>query len=242
MVAGLYSKKFNYIMFYSAKSGCSTVRNLFLNLHGDELTKYPDDGIHSLPGYFPLNVQDQNIPSIVVVRDPFQRVVSMFLDKYINNGCIMKKVTSIGVTNVENTFIYFLYLLKEFKDKNLLNFLDNHIEEQSYLLPNNKPIHIVKLENFHNEILDAYTCIFSNNHDNILDKLNNQLMDKTKYNKTQYDLNMKENVSMNIFLKKENIPNYQYFYDETCRNLVIEIYKNDFERFGYPKTITYPDI
>ena len=238
MVAGLYSKKFNYLMFYSAKSGCSTVRNLFLNLHGDELTKYPDDGIHSLPKYFPLNIQDQNIPSIVVVRDPFQRAVSMFLDKYINNGPIMKKVMNIGVTNLENTFTYFLYLLKEIKNKKLLNSLDNHIEEESYLLPNNNPMHIVKLENFHNGILDAYACIFSNNDYNILDNVSKHLNDKTKYNKTNYDLNMKENVSNHIFFKKENIPKYEYFYDETCMNLVVEIYKNDFEKFGYPKTIT----
>ena len=34
-----YSKKYNYIIGWNAKSGCTLLRNIFLELHKDEVNK-----------------------------------------------------------------------------------------------------------------------------------------------------------------------------------------------------------
>lgn len=237
--AFLYSTKLNYIVCYSAKSGCSTVRKIFLDLHINELEKMPSDGIHNLPQYFPLSpsCNKSSIPCIIVVRNPFSRVVSMFLDKYINNGTIMQKAINLGIEITNNSFTFFLYILLELKKANLLNSLDDHIYEQTHSVKSIDNMHIVKLENFNEDFLNAYISIFPNNYDNILTKLNILLLNNPKYNRTNYNLNLKENVYHKEFLKKENIPSYEYFYNNICKNLVLEIYNKDFEMFGYSKDI-----
>ncbi len=233
--ASLYSKKYDYIVNYCAKSGCSTIRKLFLDLHNDELSKQPPDGIHTLAHYFPVPKGKINVPTIIVVRNPFSRVVSMFLDKYINNGPIMKKAKDLGIPIDNHSFIFFLYVLLELKKLGLLNKLDDHIYEQSYGINNINNTRIVKLENFYTDYLNAYIDIFPKNNNNIIKKLNDLLLDKTKYNRTNYNLKLKDNVSHKEFHNKDNIPSYDKFYDKTCKDLVVQIYKTDFEMFNYSK-------
>lgn len=50
-----YSKKYNYLIKYNPKSGCSFFRNLFLNIHKEELTEEPTNGHHGVWKDFPYN-------------------------------------------------------------------------------------------------------------------------------------------------------------------------------------------
>ena len=67
---------------YNPKSGCSFFRNLFLNIHKEELTEEPANGHHGVWKEFPYN-NEQVSHSLHLVRNPYTRVVSMFTNKYI---------------------------------------------------------------------------------------------------------------------------------------------------------------
>ena len=48
-----YSRKYAYMIVWSAKSGCTLLRQIFLYLHKEELKIYPPNNWHSLSKYFP---------------------------------------------------------------------------------------------------------------------------------------------------------------------------------------------
>jgi hypothetical protein len=234
----LYSKKYDYAVSICAKSGCCTARNLFLQIHRDELYEEPEKGIHNLHIYYPLTKNINDIYNIVIVRNPFTRVVSMFVDKYINNGPIMKSIISRGIEIKKNSFMYFLQVLKHLKNLNILDTTEGHITSQSYNYSYNNKTIIVKLENFNKDILNAYENIFSNNKNQISKKVDDILNGPHKrLNGTVYDKMLTENVSHKDFLEKKNIPSYQYFYNDAAKKLVLEIYEKDFEYFGYSKDL-----
>jgi len=78
-----YSKEYNYFITWSAKSGCTMFRKLFLELHSNELSRLPKNKWHSLDGDFPIpiHVRRVNIKNILLCRNPYHRVVSMFTNK-----------------------------------------------------------------------------------------------------------------------------------------------------------------
>ena len=78
----VYSKKYNYILCYSAKSGCTLVRRMFLDLHKNELNREPTQLWYQLHHDFPLPKKRENIPIVFLGRNPYERTVSMFTNKY----------------------------------------------------------------------------------------------------------------------------------------------------------------
>ena len=81
VVAYAYSKKYNYIIGWNAKSGCTLLRNIFLELHKNEITNITNEH-HSIERDFPLPSNINNIPVYILVRNPYSRIVSMFTNKY----------------------------------------------------------------------------------------------------------------------------------------------------------------
>jgi hypothetical protein len=235
--ATIYSNKYDYSVSFCAKSGCCTVRNIFLQLHSDEIDKNPENGIHDIHIYYPLTKNINDIPNIIVVRNPFSRVVSMFIDKYINNNMIMRAIKSKGHEIKNHSFMHFLELLKIFNTSNELDRLEGHVTTQSYnYTPNNKTI-IVKLENLEEELSNAYKKIFPDNKNNIIENLKNMLNGPHKKNATNYNKSLDTNVTNKDFFEKKNIPTYKYFYNDDAKKIVIEIYEKDFQNFGYSKDL-----
>jgi len=61
-----YSRKYNYIIVWSAKSGCTLFRQLFLDLHKEELERKPYNKWHYLSNDFtiPKNINKKNTKKI----------------------------------------------------------------------------------------------------------------------------------------------------------------------------------
>ncbi|MES2508801.1 MAG: sulfotransferase family 2 domain-containing protein [Pseudomonadota bacterium] len=78
----MYSTAFNYAVFYNPKSACTSLRHLFFALHADEIDpQRAEKTIRSAPSVFPLPKDRPPQFKINVVRDPYKRLVSAFIDK-----------------------------------------------------------------------------------------------------------------------------------------------------------------
>lgn len=230
-----YSPQYQYIMYYNAKSGCSTWRQLFLYLHKNEVKKI-SNGHHRIRKDFPKpNNIPRNIRNIMVVRNPFSRVVSMYTNRYNNpksgNRLIYRKLknTNLVNTNESISFRKFVNILFELDNMNKINSFNEHVYKQTRLLQNNT--RIVKLENFNTDIKQAYIDIgleeLVHNIQIFLDKNNTHVNTTIKTNETEF-------VGDKIYkINNDKFPNYKYFYDEDIKNKVIKIYKDDFIKFNY---------
>jgi hypothetical protein len=233
-----YSKKYNYVIKWNAKSGCTMFRQLFLYLHKDELNIPLTNQWHEINKDFPFSKSKFNnnydIPILHLVRNPYTRCVSMFCNKYIIKGhnILYNKI------NIEkNTFNEFSNYLLECKDKN--HYCDIHILPQSNNYHKNDII--IKLESFEEDILNFYK------------NFNNELYEKVKVflstanikslfiNKTNYydDNYFCGNKSFNI---EDNIfPEYKYFYNEEIQNNILNAYADDFKLYNYSSEFNFPN-
>jgi hypothetical protein len=163
MVNGvLYSPKYNYIAYYCTKSGCSSLKHLFIDLHKEELPQDVQSQLIShtakasfiLPNYF----DTKSVPKFILVRNPYLRAVSMYINKYVGENSHIKR--SMKEKNVVNehgeSFLSFLKFLKDLKERNLLNKIDGHMYEQSHEYNPKDNLIVIKLENFEKEIKKFY--------------------------------------------------------------------------------------
>jgi hypothetical protein len=250
MVNGfLYSNKHNYAALYSSKAGCSSVRNLFMDLHKEELSEQNRSNYtkHDIKGFFPMkkDIVLDDIPKFLVIRNPYLRVVSMFTNKFIGeNSMLKKKFKKYNSVTHDNTFLSFLNSLKDLKDRNILNRVEYHISEQSYKTDfslTNK-IHIIDLENFDEEILKFYAKYFKdtelyNKVKDIVFKSSNLLHSNTTKRTSLYE---NKDASKIEFTDVLNIPPYKSFYaNPKVKDLVDYIYASDFKKFGYKMVLPF---
>jgi hypothetical protein len=252
MVNGtLYSQKYNYTGLYCTKCGCSSLKHLFIELHKNELSDEDKNAVNTDTAKRIFSVKNNNIitdktKSFVLVRNPYLRAVSMYINKYVGeNSHIKKSMKSKNINNKHGeSFTSFLLFLKELKNINLINTVDGHVYEQSYNM--NIPIDnitVIKLENFEKDIKQFYNKNFKN--DNVLiNQIYNLFSEsgilhsnKTKINPETN--NLIENVPNFVFTDKKNIPTYDTFYNKETKKLVEEIYKSDFKLFGYKEKLPF---
>jgi hypothetical protein len=251
MVNGaLYSPKYNYIAYYCTKAGCSSLKHLFIDLHKGELSLDAQSQLitHNAKMLFSIhnNVDVSKTKRFILVRNPYLRAVSMYINKYVGeNSHIKKNMKEKGITNrFGESFLCFLKFLKDLKKKNLLNKVDGHIYEQSYEYNPNDKIQIIKLENFEEGIKKFYRKKFK---DDIffLNKVDELFSENTKSyyaNKTKiYDTLESQEVFNANFNKKSDvvIPNYNGFYNKETKELVDSIFHDDFVNFGYDKIVDF---
>jgi len=251
MVNGtLYSPKYNYIAYYSTKAGCSSLRHLFLDLHKDELPLDSQSQVisHNAKNFFKIheNVDVTKIKQFILVRNPYLRAVSMYINKYVGeNSHIKKSMKEKDVTNkYGESFLSFLKFLKSLKKKNLLNKIDGHMYEQSYEYNPNDKIQIIKLENFEEGIKKFYRKKFKEDTSflNKVDELFSENIKSYFSNKTKIQNNSEQKDVTNVeFSEKTDvvIPNYNGFYNKETKELVDSIFHDDFVNFEYEKTIDF---
>jgi hypothetical protein len=232
MVNGiLYSPKFKYLAYYCAKSGCSSLRNLFIDLHAKEL---------------PENVQKRL--TVHNAKDCF--MVPKEKDvKFVGSNGLIKK--TLREKNIENpiqgdSFLSFLKLLKHLKEKNLLNKSDGHVYEQCFGMPGkDSSLDIVKLESFEDELLRFYEKFSTKE---LANKTKKQFekeamhINKTKVKTVEFPVSFlsKDVISNYDFSDgKAAFPPYEAFFTKEAQDLVYEIYKKDFEVFGYSKDLPF---
>jgi len=232
VVSYAYSKKYNYIIGWNAKSGCSSFRDLFLYLHADEVKTITHDR-HLLQVDFPLPKNINNIPIFILVRNPYSRLVSCFTNKYcstIGHALLRNKMT-LNPCNYKT----FINELKILETNNKLNDFDVHVQKQTHNLLSNATI--LKLENYNSDIIKMY------NHKNLVSLLPKvkEYIEKTEsINKTTtYECNIQTH-STNFKLNTTEFPPWVNFYGPILKDQVYELYKNDFIIFNYSKNFYSP--
>lgn len=229
-MAYVYSKKYDYLMFYNAKSGCTTWYNLFFNLHKDEIKT---EEIKLSRKKFPKPKTKINLvkKKIMVVRNPFSRIVSLYTNRIINNYQYLRRTlhkSKILKKYQKISFREFVDLLYKLNSKNILNRLDIHLHKQTkYYF---KDTNIIKLENFNKEIIKIYTKL---NFLDLIPKIKKILKDQNILNQTIKNEDKKFVGDHKFKIGNKNFPIWNYFYDEEIKKKIIEIYKDEFELFNY---------
>lgn len=226
-VNNAYSEKYNYLIKWNAKCGCTLFRRFFLELHKNDIKIIDKEWENGLQSFKLSNYNNPIIKhKILLTRNPYKRVVSMFTNKYLGRNTVDNLQKKFKIN--KNTFYDFVLKLKEFKDNN--NWPDIHLTPQLFNYENNDIL--IKLENFEN-IRQIYINMSFND---LLQSVNNFLSKDYGYiNKTDNRDNS------NIFIGYKEYsdyyegpwPDYKYFYDEDIKKLVYEIYKKDFINLDY---------
>jgi hypothetical protein len=156
---GMHSLVGNYSIFYNPKSACTSVRNLFFALHANEInTPNVDPLIRNAPAVFPPSQDRLPEFKINIVRDPYQRLVSAFVDKVASLFYQPQLCTGHEIyrwrfgqdtqTWGNLTFMDFLNYLSKNR-----NFSDIHFQAQPVI---GGDVELVRVEHLEEQLCDVY--------------------------------------------------------------------------------------
>lgn len=218
----LIDNKQKVIFGWSAKCGCSHVKKLFYYLSKD----IDIDIVHS-------NRQKNNLEKIIdlseyniiiFVRNPYERLVSGFLDKYSPNGEYVKTWIKDEPLTFRN-FVNEIYNNK-FKIINEHHFTNQLSEGWNYRLANHEKLFVLDIKSINYKLLER---LYSKRiPDNIMNFRGDHVNNKPKVDlqdKKVYDLLQTEYQDVR--------PITRNFYNEDIKNQVNEIYKGDFYFFKF---------
>jgi hypothetical protein len=206
------------IFGWSAKCGCSHIKNIFWFLQSDNL----ENLIHTVKDDNELPNDIENYITIIIVRNPYKRLISGFIDKYRKTG------------EYRHLWKDLFLSFSQFVDK-LINY-DNQIETHHFTPQTtekfDKKILLSKIikfydigkidyeyiEQLYNKKIHEYVLNKKQGHERLL----NVNVDDY-YNNYVYDLNIDDYIDYNIDIK--------YFYNEDIREKVFNFYIDDFTFF-----------
>lgn len=259
----IVNEKYQYILLYSAKAGCTSLRSLYLDIHQNELSQSQLerlDWYHNLNEVqvFDPNVDYSNYFTYTITRNPYSRVVSAYLDQYVfaRNAGVRKMMEDCQPEGSDpQNFIEFLQYLRRVPDHQR----DTHFQSQSYFAYaeavvsqsslmyrwlRRKPPGAFGINysgdigefNKHSE--NVFKRVFKNDKpklDSALVKINQiKRHNSSFYGEQEYT----SAATMPLSVLNEIVfaPKPQNFYlDEKAIALVDEIYANDFKLFSYKK-------
>ncbi len=129
--------QYKYIFLYSGKAGCTSLRQLYLAVHKDEMSAAQLESLdwyHNLNEIHPYDPQQDysDYFSFIITRNPYARIVSAFLDQYVysRSAAVQKMVSLDGrdVNDSPNNFLEFLQVLANVPDA----LRDTHFQTQFY--------------------------------------------------------------------------------------------------------------
>ncbi|ADH07168.1 MULTISPECIES: sulfotransferase family 2 domain-containing protein [Bacillus] len=240
-----FHKDFPIILFWSHRSGCTSLANWFFFQIGlyDKAMKYApfihyyesDIYKNKIDYYVDLEIEllELKKDTIKLVRNPYKRAVSSFLILY-DNPYASKQWEGIrdyfyNDKNIQKgiSFKQFLYYVKAIGPKS--SQIDQHFSQQ-YIDGEEKIIkQNIKLENFNTIIpkLEKKYGLLSSDISLLTNSTHHrahQMIHKGNY--------ANEDITNPQF---PSLPTYQSFYDEEAIKLVSEIFTDDFEAYGYKK-------
>lgn len=259
----IVNDKYKYIVLYSAKAGCTSLRKLYLDVHGDELS---ETQLQKLDKYHNLNEVHLFDPSAdysdyltyAITRNPYSRAVSAYLDQYVyaRNAGVRKMLEDHPPQNGEpQNFIDFLHYLKTVPDA----LRDSHFQSQAYFghadmvvtkaspryrFLGQKPAHAFGVKysgdiaGFNQHTEKVFKRIFKRDKSKLhlaLKKVHRLKRRNSSFYGEQEYLSA---ASMPLSELDEIVyaPKPQDFYvDEQAISLVNEIYSNDFDLFLYQR-------
>lgn len=237
----LYSGDFPAMFFWSPKSGCTSLIKWFYFQLGilNEALDY-DPWIHTYRMEVFQKQQDYMRNAILtlqyskekevykLVRNPYTRAVSSYLYAFSFDPA-MSSVAPEAL-NGSISFKEFLYKVKNTKPGTI----DTHISKQYIRNEEAYITRYIRLENFASEIsaiekshglvespLDEITKSHHHNTNRITPGIHRSFADVKLSKET---------------LKNMSLPNYRYFYDEETKELVQELFAEDFRTYGYSLT------
>jgi hypothetical protein len=229
-----YSPKYNYIMKVHAKSGCSYFRQLFLFLHHNELSEKNKSKLnkhHNIQLLFTNPNKIKPFFTINIVRNPYKRVVSIFMDK-VCGGTLTIIINKLNLDKF--TFECFIKKLYDYYKIHNKVFFDIHVFPQSYKYNENDII--IKLEDYNEKLIESY----NNEHTSeLIPKINEFFtlnnIQKNNVPKHDCDNTYIGDIEYSHDFSGPWCSNHECFYNNETKEMVYEIYKRDFEIFGYEK-------
>jgi len=226
----LVSKKYKFICFWNAKCACGTIKTWFLNLHDVfewEYSPHSEVSKHT-PSITKNQLSDyDDYYKFIVVRNPWKRLVSYYKNKKIimrHKNINFDIDRSRPINSGDMSF------------KELVNFIslsdshiytrEDHIANQYYGLENIKFDKVVKLENIHNDmnvVKNELNLPLNFNFKTTFHQPPSPVSDTKQY---VYDIRP-------LDFNKEDLPSYEYFYNDELKSIVKQSYIDDVSNFNY---------
>ena len=211
----LVDNKNKIIFGFSGKCGSTHIKNIFWFLQTNDINVTYDRFINN-----PLPNDIKDYITIMIIRNPYKRIISGFLDKYRQNGEFINKWNHDNIT--------FSMFVNELEKNNWdvlskMHFLPQTLEGFDMKVLNSKILKIYDINNIdYKYIEELYNQKIP---EIILHKKKGHEREKFEKNFDNYvyDLNMDEYYSYNIDIK--------YFYNEEIKNKILKYYNDDFTFF-----------
>jgi hypothetical protein len=211
----LIDTKVKVIFGWSAKCGCSHIKKIYWYLQNGIV----DNEVHSKKEWNSLPNDIENYTTILIIRNPYERIISGFLDKYKKDGKFrhLWKNNTITFSKFVNELI-----------KNKWKIIDKH-----HFIPQTCNAFDIKVKNSKELIIYDIKNI---NYNHIEDLFQTKLPDflinfKGTHIRTQ-------NIILEKYIYDIDMPEYfdykvptKYFYNEEIKNMVYHFYINDFAFF-----------
>ena len=214
----LVDKNVKIIFGWSAKCACSHIKKIFWFLQNNNM----DNKIHTANDCFNLPDDINNYETIIFCRNPYERIVSGFLDKYNKNGQFRHYWNNDNIT-----FSNFIDVLLE---KNWDRIDKHHFIQQTCEMFDKNKIMISKSITLYD--------IKNINYNHIEEVYNKKIQDKLLSFKGGHERKIfnKEYNQENVYNLDINLYYYyditiEKFYNEEIKNKVYNFYKKDFEFF-----------
>lgn len=215
------------IFGWSAKCGCTHIKNIFYFLKYDKFVEENNHvSMHSIFKWSRLsnNILDNinKFTIIIFCRNPYKRIVSGFRDKYAHNGEIRYKWPD--KKNIR--FKKFVNQLGNWKYIDFHHFTPQTSEAFNFKITEGKIFKCFDIENIDYDFIEK---LYNK-------KIPSQIIN-FKGEHVKQDLIKDEFKTKNIFDLNLDVYNsykisYKYFYDEEIKEKVYDFYKNDFLLFS----------
>jgi len=236
----LYEKDFPLIFFWSPKGGCTSLIKWYFYQIGllqkaldyNPWVHFYREEVYEKQGNYKLQVKEQLLNGkksvFKLVRNPYKRAVSSFFTT-LNNKHIMNQVYPKGLVDGVS-FKQFLYQIKEIGvQKGLIDIhvAKQYIEGEELFIKN-----YVHLEQFWKEIryIEKKYNLLESPILNITNSPHHRAQKMTE----KVDQNFAE-IKMTQETLLGPLPVFENFYDGETKDLVKELFKQDFEKYGYNK-------
>lgn len=220
----LIDEKKKVIFGWSAKCGCSHIKKIYWYLQNSII----DNKIHSKKEWNNLPNDIENYTTILIIRNPYERIVSGFLNKYKNNGQFryLWKHDTLTFSNFVDKLI-----------KNDWKIIDNH-----HFIPQTNDAFDIRVK--HSKELIIYDI--KNINYNYIEDLFQKKIPKFLINYKGTHIR-RENILLEKYIYDMDMSEYfdykvptKYFYNKEIKNKVYHFYMNDFIFFkesGFDYTI-----
>ena len=204
------------IFGWSAKCGCSHIKNIFWFLQTSNL----ENSIHTPKDNNELPNNIENYITIIFIRNPYKRIISGFLDKYKKKGQYryLWKDSVLSFSQFVDKLINC-----DWKTIDCLHFTPQTTEKFDKKILHSKIIKfydIVQIdyeyvEQLYNKKIPEYILNKKQGHERLLN-----INVENYYNNYVYDLHIDDYIDYNIDIN--------YFYNKDIREKVFNFYINDF--------------